>query len=162
MLSSDTQSVAKPSSRARRTALTAVVLAAALFLGGCFGKFALSKKVYDWNKGVSGNGFVQSAVMWALFILPVYEIAFTADFIILNPLELVTGRNPMAKADDGSILMKYAGHNYRLQPINARLVQIERDGELVGFGELLESGRVQAIDTDGKLLAMFRPDQVGM
>jgi hypothetical protein len=66
----------------------------------CYGKFELSRKVYKWN-GSLGNKFVKTAVMWGLWVVPVYEVAGMADLWILNVIEFWTGSNPMAlKASD--------------------------------------------------------------
>jgi hypothetical protein len=65
-------------------------------VSGCFGKFSLTKKVYRWNDGISSNKFVKTIVMWALCVLPVYEIATSIDLILLNTIEVLTGKNPVA------------------------------------------------------------------
>lgn len=66
---------------------------------GCYGSFAFTKKVYDFNGSVSGNKFVTSLVFWLLNIVPVYSLASFADVAILNLIEFWTGSNPMAMED---------------------------------------------------------------
>ena len=61
----------------------------------CYGKFSLSKKVYKWN-GSLGNKFVKTAVMWGLWVVPVYEVAGMVDLWVLNVIEFWTGSNPVA------------------------------------------------------------------
>jgi Domain of unknown function (DUF3332) len=73
---------------------------------GCFGKFVLTKKVYNFNKEVSSSHFVQSIVMWILYIIPVYGIAICLDAVILNLIETWTGSNPMATLEDGNIVVE--------------------------------------------------------
>ena len=72
------------------------------FLTSCFGKFALVGKIYKFNDGIMGNDllgrFVKSLVMWAMYIIPVYEIGALIDLIILNLIEFWTGSNPLAMA----------------------------------------------------------------
>lgn len=63
---------------------------------GCFGKFALTRKVYEINNQVSSDKFVKSLVTWIFVIVPVYEIAAFADFVLLNVIEFWTGSNPVA------------------------------------------------------------------
>ena len=53
---------------------------------GCYGNFALTKKLYNWN-GQVGDKWVNSAVMWVLMIVPVYEVAGFIDFAILNLIQ---------------------------------------------------------------------------
>ncbi|MBI4056544.1 MAG: DUF3332 family protein [Elusimicrobia bacterium] len=61
---------------------------------GCYGKFALVKKVYHWNSAVE-NKYARSAVMWALAIIPVYEFATLADAVVFNVMEFWSGKNPI-------------------------------------------------------------------
>lgn len=78
------------------TLLTAVML---LQLGGCYGSFTVTKKLYNWNGSV-GDKFVNTAVMWVMFIIPAYEIAGAADLLIFNTIEFWTGKNPVAMNED--------------------------------------------------------------
>jgi hypothetical protein len=61
----------------------------------CYGKFALTDKVYVWNGHATDNKFANSALFWALVIIPVYEVTLLADFIVINPIEVITGSNPV-------------------------------------------------------------------
>lgn len=77
--------------------LSLTFLAAVLFvqLSGCYGSFTVTKKLYNWN-GKVGDKFVNTAVMWVMFIIPAYEIAGAADLLIFNTIEFWTGKNPVA------------------------------------------------------------------
>jgi len=66
---------------------------------GCYGSFALTKKVYKFN-GSIGNKWLKSLLFWGMMILPVYELSGTVDIIVLNLLEFWTGSNPVAAAQD--------------------------------------------------------------
>jgi len=76
-------------------ALGAAALVAMPALQGCYGKFAATQKLYKWN-GTVGDKWVNSIVMVALNIIPVYGIAGAADIIVLNTVEFWTGSNPLA------------------------------------------------------------------
>lgn len=80
-------------------AIGAGVVAASL-LTGCMGQFALTKKVYNWNKKVDSNRWVQEGVFVAFLIIPVYSITFLIDGVIANSVEWWTGDNPVAQAGD--------------------------------------------------------------
>ncbi len=87
---------------------------------GCFGEFALTRKIYTWNAGIGGDDlggkFVKTLVMYGLFIIPVYEIGGAVDFIILNLIEFWTGSNPMAMKE-GQIeqrVINYKGTKYEV------------------------------------------------
>lgn len=65
---------------------------------GCYGSFAVTKKIYKWNGKVAKEP-VPTIVMWAFLIIPVYGVSGLLDFFILNTLEFWTGSNPLAKGD---------------------------------------------------------------
>ena len=67
-------------------------------LQGCYGKMALTKKVYKINGEVSDK-YLRSLVTWVLVIVPVYEVSALADFVLFNTIEFWSGKNPIASAD---------------------------------------------------------------
>ncbi len=77
----------------------ALVLMAAVgaLSAGCFGKFQLTRKVYDINKSIDDK-YVRSAATWILVIVPVYEVAALLDLIVFNVIEFWSGENPVASA----------------------------------------------------------------
>ncbi len=74
----------------------AIFLMFSLF--GCYGNMTLTKKIWKWN-GSLGNEPIQTIVMWAMAIAPVYEIAVFADVVFLNTVEYWTGTNPLAMSE---------------------------------------------------------------
>jgi hypothetical protein len=77
----------------------ALVLVAAMgaLSAGCFGKFQLTRKVYDMNKEIDEK-YVRSAVTWIFVIIPVYGFAALADLIVFNVIEFWSGENPVDSA----------------------------------------------------------------
>lgn len=75
-----------------------VLVVLATSLQGCYGKFSLTRKLYSAN-GQVGNKFLRSGLTWVLLIVPVYEIAGLADFIVLNTIEFWSGNNPVAEGE---------------------------------------------------------------
>jgi hypothetical protein len=75
----------------------ALVLVAAVgaLSAGCFGKFRLTRKVYDINQSIDEK-YVRSAVTWIFVIVPVYGFAALLDLIVFNVIEFWTGENPVA------------------------------------------------------------------
>ena len=73
----------------------ALVLVAAVgaLSAGCFGKFQLTRKVYDVNKSIDDK-YVRSAATWVL-IIP-YAVTGLLDFLVFNVIEFWTGENPVA------------------------------------------------------------------
>lgn len=72
----------------------------------CFGGFALTKKLYGFNKsimasnqGLAGN-LVRTLVMWVMAIIPVYSIGMLIDLVVLNLIEFWTGNNLLSQGPD--------------------------------------------------------------
>lgn len=81
--------------------ITALVLACAisvLSLQGCYGKMALTRKVYALNGSVHDK-FVRSLVTWAFIIVPVYGVSALVDFVLFNTIEFWSGKNPVAQGE---------------------------------------------------------------
>ncbi len=74
----------------------ALTIASSITLSSCIGNFALTHKVLDWNKQI-GSKFVNELVFIAFCILPVYEITYIADFLVINSIEFWSGENPIAQ-----------------------------------------------------------------
>lgn len=75
-----------------------VLIVIATSLQGCYGKFALTRKVYSLN-GEVHDKFLRSGLTWVLLIVPVYGIAGLADFVVLNTIEFWSGKNPVAEGE---------------------------------------------------------------
>lgn len=94
-----------------RAAVLAVATVGVLGSSACFGSFNLTRKVYNFNKGVSSDKWVQELVFLAFAAIPVYSIAAGLDALIINSIEFWTGENPVmvSKAttrEDGSRLVQ--------------------------------------------------------
>lgn len=63
-------------------------------LSGCFGNFALTRKIYAVNASVTDKN-LRNVVTWAFIIAPVYAVAGAVDLFIFNTIEFWSGRNPM-------------------------------------------------------------------
>jgi len=83
----------------RKVALSLLVAVFLMTNTGCFGSFSLTKKVYSFNESL-GDKWIQSAVMWVMLIVPVYEVSGFIDLVFLNLLEFWTGNNPLAVNSD--------------------------------------------------------------
>lgn len=78
----------------KAVALVLMVSVGVVFSAGCFGKFQLTRKVYDINKSVEDK-YLRSAVTWIFVIIPVYGFAAILDFILFNVIEFWSGENPI-------------------------------------------------------------------
>jgi hypothetical protein len=75
----------------------ALVLVAAVgaLSAGCFGKFQLTRKLYDINQSIDEK-YVRSAATW-IFVIP-YALTGMLDFLIFNVIEFWSGENPVTSA----------------------------------------------------------------
>ncbi len=132
----------------------ALVLVAAVgaLSAGCFGKFQLTRKLYDINQSIDEK-YVRSAVTW-LFVIP-YAVTGLLDFIIFNVIEFWSGENPVASAP---VTKVYAQGNGKTVLTLSRdgsetVAVIERyEGErLVSTFRVRDDGRgkVAAVETAG-------------
>ena len=93
-----------------------------LSMSGCFGKFALTRKLYEFN-GSLGNKWVNTIVMWAMCIVPVYSIVVFVDFVILNLVEFWTNSNPIAmlEGEEHRQIYVHDGFEYELVATKNRI-----------------------------------------
>jgi len=98
-----------------KKAIILIVVASLLMLSvaSCFGNFALTRKVYNFNKGIGDKSIVGGAIrtllFWGMNIVPIYYFAGLIDLFILNLIECLTGSNPLAM-NDGETDIRYATH----------------------------------------------------
>jgi hypothetical protein len=125
--------------------LISIVLVMSL-LAGCFGNFALTRKVYTWNDTISDNQFVKTIVFYALNFIPVYSVAGMVDVCILNLVEFWTGSNPMACNGLEQQIIYVDGNQYRMEATETSVKMEQLTGEKTG--QLLE---LKYNDTDSTL-----------
>ena len=115
----------------RRGVAILLLCAMAPFLfSGCYGKFQLTKNIYDWNGKVSENRWAKSLLMWGLLIIPVYGVGMLGDAIIFNLIEFWGGENPI----HASTAVGEDGAQYALKPgatPNEAVLTVTRDGQVV-------------------------------
>lgn len=67
-----------------------LVTALSLAAPGCYGSYGAFKSVHKWNGHVTGSKVTNSIIHFALWVVPVYELALLGDFIIFNNIEFLT------------------------------------------------------------------------
>jgi 3D (Asp-Asp-Asp) domain-containing protein len=93
-----------------------LVAAVGALSAGCFGKFQLTRKLYDINQSIDEK-YVRSAATW-IFVIP-YAVTGLLDFVVFNVIEFWTGENPVAEA---KVTKVYAQGNGRT------VLSLSRDG----------------------------------
>jgi hypothetical protein len=117
----------------RKTALVLAMSSLVVSQSGCFGEFALVRKVYNWNADIGGK-FVNTLVFYLLNIIPVYGIAGFVDFVILNLIEFWSGSNPMSM-NEGDYEMQLAtikGVDYKIEATKDTFTTTQLSGDQAG------------------------------
>lgn len=148
----------------RKPILVALIAAFSLTsLQGCFGSFELTQSLYQWNKKVSNNKFVEQLLFWALCIIPVYELAGVGDLFVFNLLEFWTGSNPVAlheqplqpqRLADGSLVMEHQGRRYQIQPLGQERVALLIQGRQVATATMSPQGMLLEDQDHGRSVHM--------
>jgi hypothetical protein len=150
--------------RSSRLLATLCLAVFSLQLSGCFGKFSLTRAMWDFNKNISSNKFVQWAVFLVMVIVPVYSIGTLVDALVINSIEFWTGENPVSSAggaDSNTRVVRLGpGQTLRMsrEPgSDVMKVELEREGQpaTVRYFEPLNDGMVVR-DEAGALLIQAR------
>ncbi|KAA6344911.1 hypothetical protein EZS27_007507 [termite gut metagenome] len=108
--------------------LCAIILSSSMLFSSCIGSFALTGKVFDWNKDVGDNKFVNELVFLVLCIVPVYELSICIDSVVLNSIEFWTGDNPAAAKAGETKTVKGKNGNYLVKNLENGY-EITKDGQ---------------------------------
>ena len=73
--------------------LAGLLIAASLT--GCLGHNATLRTVLKWNLTAAEGRWTREALFVGLWIIPVYEISWLIDFLVINSWEFWSGTNPI-------------------------------------------------------------------
>jgi hypothetical protein len=140
----------------RRLVVSALTAAATT---GCFGKFAATKKLHDWNASF-GSKFVATLIFWLFLILPVYELFALGDALIFNLIEFWSGSNPLATVTHPD------GSTTTLARVGTDTVRVVRhvEGQVVADVDLVVAGESAGLTRgrDGTVLATVEAHASGV
>lgn len=161
----------------KRLFLTAAMVSILITQTGCFGSFGLVKTVYEFNDGVSDNGVIKSLLMWALMIVPVYQVAGFLDIVLFNLIEFWTGSNPIAM-EEGQIeeqLVTLKGEKYKITATKNKMVFVKyQEGVEVNMGAMVfensdnswnfvkegESTKLASVDLENNVVSVFTKEGI--
>jgi hypothetical protein len=146
-------------SRWLRGAVVPLVLAGFLPLlaSSCIGRFELTRKVYQFNREVDPNKWIQWLAFLVLNVVPVYGFAVIIDAVFANSVEFWTGENPVA-ADAGKatrVVHGPGGEVVRMTRLAPGVMDVEMTagGVTSSVVLVLEEDSVAAYDEAGTFLA---------
>ena len=126
----------------RKTAFVLALGSLTITQTGCFGEFALVRKVYNWNSEIGGK-FVNTLVFYVLNIIPVYGVAAFIDVVILNLIEFWSGSNPvsMKEGDYEMQLTTIDGVDYKIEATKDTFTTTQLSGEKAGEVRVMKFDR---------------------
>lgn len=130
-----------------------------LATAGCFGRFALTQKVYEFNREVDSSKWIQWLAFLVLNVVPVYPFAVVIDAVFANSVEFWTGANPVvgtAAGGETKVVRGPAGEVVRMTRLAPGVVDVSvaaPDGTVQQLTLVLEREALAAYDHDGTLVA---------
>lgn len=156
-----------------RPTMRIIALSAVLALGaGCFGQFALTRKMYTFNQQLSSNKVVVTLAMWGMLIIPVYELVSLGDLIIFNVIEFWTGENPIAPVKlpqveievdtTGAVHIQRGERQFVLVPAAAPVgaFTVREGGVTLGTAMPLADGGMEVRDHRGHVLHTYSDEDL--
>lgn len=143
-----------------------LTLSASILCTSCIGSFSLTNKLLSWNQTID-NKFVNELVFFALWLVPVYEVAAMADVLVLNSIEFWSGENPVAcgtkviDGRDGRYLVECDGKGYTIKSENdGSIVRLDFDNDSRTWSVAADGGESYPLMTfvDDSHVKMITPD----
>jgi hypothetical protein len=125
---------------------------------GCIGRFELTRKVYQFNREVDPNKWIQWLAFLVLNVVPVYGFAMLIDAVFANSVEFWTGDNPVTAGADGATRVVHgpSGEVVRMTRLAPGVMDVQLSGvggETTDLVLVLEEASVAAYDRKGAFLA---------
>ena len=137
----------------RATAVVALLAFLPLATSGCFGRFQLTRKLYQFNADVSPDKWIRWFAFLVLAIVPIYFIAGVVDLVFANSVEFWSGKNPIASThtfygEDGQLAQVHFNTDRTVD-----IVVIDGGGTVREITIQREGDALAARDAQGQLLA---------
>lgn len=145
----------------------ACILSSSILFSSCIGSFALSQRLLSWNEDISDNKFVNELVFVAFYIIPVYEISYLADILVINSIEFWSGDNPLAnvgevkkvKGENGDFLVETLENGYSITKDGEAPVELVYNQETNTWNVVAENYSKELIQINGDGTAkLFTPE----
>ena len=132
---------------------------------GCFGRFALTRKVYAFNRDLSSDRWVRWFGFLIMNFIPVYGAAGAIDLVFANSIEFWGGSNPFAAAHPATRhVLSPQGDLVivtRIGPDELELRVVDTEGASQTLRVMREPGFVAAYDLAGNLLGRVHDRDLG-
>ncbi len=143
----------------------------AVSMQGCYGQFALTRKLYKWN-GTLGDKWINSIIMVALCVVPVYEVTGFVDAVAFNTAEFWSGKNPvtMKPTESETRFVTVNGMEYIITATHNRLdiapgkgnialpVSVVFDPDQKSWFVIEQGLKRKIAEQDGDVMSLVYPD----
>jgi len=171
--------------RVRKAVAVGLVVALAPALLSCYGRFPLTRAVYRLNGEIQAppvrKGVVESVVMWAFIIVPVYGVSMLADALVFNLVEFWTGKPIRIGAadvpDGGKVVLEPSEDGQeavltrwqdgevvaqiRFVKVSGTTSEVrDEDGNVLGLVMRTPQGSLELTDRHGRMVSMIEADQI--
>jgi len=137
----------------------------------CYGPFALTKNVYQWNSNVKGSGqvndkWMKELVFFGMLIVPAYMFSALLDTFIFNSMHFWTGESPIKASDtsvDGTKVTTVGDVTIRWLPSNdGATVTYEQYGVIQRRAKIVSSAvGYRLVDAQGNVLSVAEYNGAG-
>lgn len=124
---------------------------------GCFGRFALTRKIYRFNRDLSHDRWIRWFGFLVMNFVPIYAAGGLIDLVFANSIEFWGGSNPFAMTKPRT---RHAlgpnGEQIRIslvQPGTLDLHVITPDGAVQSLRVIREADSIVAYDASGGFIA---------
>jgi len=141
---------------ARITAVVALTAFVPITMTSCFGSFNLTRKIYQFNKDINPDKWIQWLTFLVITIVPIYGVGLFVDVIVANSLEFWTGENPIAADAEPRTVIGPNGEVATFTPNPDQSIGVhivEQNGTLHEFTLVREGATLAARDAQGALIA---------
>lgn len=132
-----------------RLILIGVVACFSVAASGCFGRFPLTSAVYGFNQRASSNRIVQSLVLVALVVIPVYEVSMLVDALVLNVVDFLSGGSQHAATSTRTLADGSTVELRRLDTDRVHVRRIDAQGREQSFELALAGPNAGTLRGDG-------------
>ncbi|MDR2652795.1 MAG: DUF3332 domain-containing protein [Prevotellaceae bacterium] len=132
-------------------------------MSSCIGSFKLTNQLLDWNKDV-GSKFANEVVFLAFHIIPIYEVCYLADFLVLNSVEFWEDGEALALKSGDTKEIEHNGVYYTITKKRNNLRIEQRDNKDVyaelSYDRIKKSWRVKNDNYNQEILRFLDDNKV--
>ncbi|MDR0755252.1 MAG: DUF3332 domain-containing protein [Prevotellaceae bacterium] len=132
-------------------------------MSSCIGSFKLTNQLLDWNKDV-GSKFANEVVFLAFHIIPIYEVCYLADFLVLNSVEFWENGEALSLKNGDTKEIEHNGIHYTITKKRNSLRIEQTDNQNVyaelSYDRIKKSWRIKNDNYDQEILRFLDDNRI--